>query len=62
MMTIKRYFDHGWGHKLKTEKTWQERLARTMGQLANVTMGLMILPVTRNGVIEKVVTKSNDSV
>ena len=49
-----RYLDHGWGGGAIDSKTWQERLARTMGQLANVTMGLMILPVLRNGVFEKV--------
>eukprot|EP00752_Nemacystus_decipiens_P007965 g7118.t1 len=48
------YLDHGWGGAAIDSKTWQERFARTMGQLANITMGLMILPVLRNGVFEKV--------
>lgn len=48
------YFDHGWHSESKTEKTWEERFARTMGQLANLTMGLMIMPVSRNGVWQKI--------
>jgi len=35
-----------------TDKTWQESLARTFGQLANVTIGLLILPVSRNNIFE----------
>lgn len=50
----KRYKSHGWDSTLVDDKTWQERFARTMGQLANITMGLMVLPVARNGVFEKV--------
>jgi len=34
------------------DKTWQENLARTFGQLANVTIGLLILPVSRNNIFE----------
>lgn len=49
-----RYFEHGWHSEATSDKTWQERFARTMGQLANLTMGLMILPVARNGVWQKV--------
>ncbi|CAN0489466.1 unnamed protein product, partial [Laminaria digitata] len=47
------YLDHGWDSTAIDSKTWQERLARTVGQLANITMGLMVLPVSRNGVFEK---------
>lgn len=54
LRTVIRYVDHGWGAAAIDSKTWEERFARTMGQLANVTMGLTILPVLRNGVFEKV--------
>lgn len=55
--TKKRFLDHGWDSTAIDEKTWEERLARTVGQLANITMGLMVLPVSRNGVFDKVVRR-----
>jgi hypothetical protein len=33
---------------------WQEQLARTIGQLAIITMSLLILPAARNSVWETV--------
>ncbi|CAM9922578.1 unnamed protein product, partial [Phaeothamnion confervicola] len=48
------YLDHGWHSESISSKTWQERLARTLGQLANVTMALLVLPTARNGVFETV--------
>ena len=34
------------------DKSTNEKLARTFGQLANVTIGLLILPVSRNNIFE----------
>ena len=37
-----------WNSELQKELLASERLARTMGQLANMVMGLLVLPIARN--------------
>jgi predicted ferric reductase len=44
------YFDHKWQNAPVCEYGNKERAARSMGQVANVVMGLLVLPVARNSV------------
>ena len=44
------YFDHGWQDTSKDAYTTQERAARSLGQVANVCMGLLVLPISRNNI------------
>ena len=53
MFVCARY-DYHIFHKLTDNKTRTERMARTIGQLGSVTMGLLLLPVARNGIWEAI--------
>lgn len=44
------YFSHGWHDRAKDTYTSEERAARSMGQVLNVIVGLLLLPLSRNSV------------
>jgi NAD(P)H-flavin reductase len=44
------FYDHGWHSQEIDEKTWQERLARTLGQLGNIIVACMLLPISRSSI------------
>jgi len=44
------FYDHGWENEDKNSRTGAERAARSIGQVANMVTGLLVLPVTRNSV------------
>ena len=44
------YWDHGWENEDIDSRTGAERAARSVGQVANMVTGLLVLPVTRNSV------------
>lgn len=44
------YFDHGWQMMSINSYTTQERAARSLGQMANICMALLIMPVARNNI------------
>ena len=44
------FYDHGWENEEIDSRTGAERAARSIGQVANMVTGLLVLPVTRNSV------------
>jgi predicted ferric reductase len=44
------YFDHGWENEEREKRSSAEIAARSVGQVANMVTGLLVLPVTRNSV------------
>jgi len=44
------YFDHGWENEDRDKRSSAEIAARSVGQVANMVTGLLVLPVTRNSV------------
>ena len=44
------YLDHGWQLLPLSFYTTQERAARSLGQMANICMALLIMPVARNNI------------
>jgi hypothetical protein len=44
------YYFHGWENTAVSSRSRAERGARTIGQLTNVAVGFLVLPVTRNSV------------
>ena len=53
------YFAHSW--ESKTDQTGAEKAARSIGQIANLITGLLVLPVTRNSVWHQLFGISFDS-
>jgi len=47
------YFEHGWQLTAVSAYTRAERGARSTGQVANLVAGLLLLPVSRNSVLEQ---------
>lgn len=44
------YLDHGWENEERSVRSKAELAARSVGQVANMVTGLLVLPVTRNSV------------
>ena len=44
------YLDHGWENEARSVRSKAELAARSVGQVANMVTGLLVLPVTRNSV------------
>ena len=44
------YFNHGWQNTPTSYWSTQERAARALGQVLNVCMGLLIMPISRNNI------------
>ena len=38
--------EHGFDYTSPSDMTWQERFARTLGQMNNALLGLLILPAS----------------
>lgn len=55
------YFDHAWEQRAYSSRSAEERAARSIGQVANMVTGLLVLPVTRNSVWHVVIGVSWES-
>ena len=48
------FFSHAWENNLTKPRPTAEKAARSLGQIANVVIGLLVLPVAKNGVWSRV--------
>ena len=48
------YFSHGWESETISSRSNAELAARSFGQIANVVIGLLVLPVAKNGVWSRI--------
>jgi len=55
------YFDHAWEQRAYSSRTSEERAARSVGQVANMVTGLLVLPITRNSVWHVIIGVSWES-
>lgn len=56
------YLFHGWEQSSVSSRSNSERAARSMGQVANVVVGLLVLPVTRNSAWTWVLSLSREGI